>query len=230
MVSSAGAALPICSVTSSMRATTSTLLALAWLIIVLVYILIAVAFAYCADNSVIGDTTVTRERDRLKEFSAYTHDHGYGDIVPMHPLARSLCNVEAIIGQLYPATLLARLVTLEAWRAEPIALVLGKGSAYDESRGIDKRRTHRPAGRYCGDREGGGNFPRRRSQPGRGGRAKGGGRCDRRCRGYAGLRGPLLELPIVGRIAAGSLRNKLLIRRPLRWPLATSFPGRSRRF
>ena len=38
---------------------------------------------------------------------------GYGDIVPVHPFARSLCNVEAIIGQLYPATLLARLVSLE---------------------------------------------------------------------------------------------------------------------
>ena len=38
---------------------------------------------------------------------------GYGDIVPVHPLARSLANIEAIIGQLYPATLLARLVTLE---------------------------------------------------------------------------------------------------------------------
>ncbi|MGC2125721.1 MAG: ion channel [Xanthobacteraceae bacterium] len=38
---------------------------------------------------------------------------GYGDIVPLHPYARSLANVEAIIGQLYPATLLARLVTLE---------------------------------------------------------------------------------------------------------------------
>jgi hypothetical protein len=38
---------------------------------------------------------------------------GYGDIVPVHPLARSLSSVEAIIGQLYPATLLARLVTLE---------------------------------------------------------------------------------------------------------------------
>jgi hypothetical protein len=38
---------------------------------------------------------------------------GYGDIVPVHPLARSLCTLEAIIGQLYPATLLARLVTLE---------------------------------------------------------------------------------------------------------------------
>jgi hypothetical protein len=38
---------------------------------------------------------------------------GYGDIVALHPLARSLCNVETIIGQLYPATLLARLVTLQ---------------------------------------------------------------------------------------------------------------------
>jgi hypothetical protein len=38
---------------------------------------------------------------------------GYGDVFPLHPIARSLCNLEAIIGQLYPATLLARLVTLE---------------------------------------------------------------------------------------------------------------------
>jgi hypothetical protein len=38
---------------------------------------------------------------------------GYGDIFPVHPIARSLCNLESIFGQLYPATLLARLVTLE---------------------------------------------------------------------------------------------------------------------
>lgn len=38
---------------------------------------------------------------------------GYGDIAPVNPLVRSLCNLETIIGQLYPATLLARLVTLE---------------------------------------------------------------------------------------------------------------------
>jgi len=38
---------------------------------------------------------------------------GYGDIIPVHPLARSLCNLESVFGQLYPATLLARLVTLE---------------------------------------------------------------------------------------------------------------------
>ena len=38
---------------------------------------------------------------------------GYGDMVPIAPLARSLSNLEALIGQLFPATLLARIVTLE---------------------------------------------------------------------------------------------------------------------
>jgi hypothetical protein len=37
---------------------------------------------------------------------------GSGDILAVHPLVRSLANLEAVIGQLYPATLLARLVTL----------------------------------------------------------------------------------------------------------------------
>ncbi len=37
---------------------------------------------------------------------------GYGDFAPVHPLARSLANLESIIGQLFPATLLARLVAL----------------------------------------------------------------------------------------------------------------------
>jgi hypothetical protein len=38
---------------------------------------------------------------------------GYGDIVPIDPFARALANVESVIGQLFPATLLARLITLE---------------------------------------------------------------------------------------------------------------------
>jgi hypothetical protein len=38
---------------------------------------------------------------------------GFGDIVPVHPIARALTNLEGIFGQLYPATLLARLITLE---------------------------------------------------------------------------------------------------------------------
>jgi hypothetical protein len=37
----------------------------------------------------------------------------FGDITPLHPFARNLANLESVIGQLYPATLLARLVSLE---------------------------------------------------------------------------------------------------------------------
>jgi len=38
---------------------------------------------------------------------------GYGDIVPVHPVARSLALLEALTGQLYLAILLARLVSLQ---------------------------------------------------------------------------------------------------------------------
>ena len=38
---------------------------------------------------------------------------GYGDMVPVHPVARSLTTAEALIGQLYPAILIARLVSLQ---------------------------------------------------------------------------------------------------------------------
>jgi hypothetical protein len=37
----------------------------------------------------------------------------YGDIQPVFPMARNLANLEAMIGQLFPATLLARLVSLQ---------------------------------------------------------------------------------------------------------------------
>ncbi len=38
---------------------------------------------------------------------------GFGDITAIHPVARSLVMFEALIGQLYPAILIARLVTLQ---------------------------------------------------------------------------------------------------------------------
>ncbi|MDB5461506.1 MAG: Ion transport 2 domain protein [Caulobacteraceae bacterium] len=45
---------------------------------------------------------------------------GFGDIIPVHPFMRSLTNLESVIGQLYPATFLARLVTLHgAAQREP---------------------------------------------------------------------------------------------------------------
>ncbi len=38
---------------------------------------------------------------------------GYGDVTALHPAARSLAMLEALVGQLYPAILIARLVSLE---------------------------------------------------------------------------------------------------------------------
>ncbi len=37
---------------------------------------------------------------------------GYGDITPVHPVARMLTMLEALVGQLFPAITLARLVSL----------------------------------------------------------------------------------------------------------------------
>jgi len=37
---------------------------------------------------------------------------GYGDITPVHPVARTLAMLEGLVGQLYPAIILARLVSL----------------------------------------------------------------------------------------------------------------------
>ena len=38
---------------------------------------------------------------------------GYGDTIPVEPIARSLATLEASLGQLYPAIILARLVSIE---------------------------------------------------------------------------------------------------------------------
>ena len=38
---------------------------------------------------------------------------GYGDITPVHPVARVLAVGEALVGQLYPAILIGRLVSLQ---------------------------------------------------------------------------------------------------------------------
>jgi voltage-gated potassium channel Kch len=48
-------------------------------------------------------------RAALEYFSFMTLTFvGYGDIVPIQPLARGVCMLETVIGQLFPATLLAR--------------------------------------------------------------------------------------------------------------------------
>jgi hypothetical protein len=44
---------------------------------------------------------------------------GYGDILPVSPWARSLANAEMVIGVLYLAILMARLVSLYSQADEP---------------------------------------------------------------------------------------------------------------
>ena len=90
---------------------------------VLLYLLIAMVFAslyVVVGNAIAGAFTgiEVEESPALANTVIYFSfvtltSTGYGDVVPLHPLSRSLCNLEAVIGQLYPATLLARLVTLE---------------------------------------------------------------------------------------------------------------------
>jgi hypothetical protein len=62
-------------------------------------------------------TNLPPSQENLPEYIYYSFTTlsttGYGDILPVHPYARGLANIEQMIGQLFPATLLARLVTLE---------------------------------------------------------------------------------------------------------------------
>jgi len=44
---------------------------------------------------------------------------GYGDIVPVHPLARSMANLEAITGQMYLVLLIGRLLSLHLAQETP---------------------------------------------------------------------------------------------------------------
>lgn len=90
---------------------------------VLLYLVIGLAFA--ALFAFIGAASDTAFTDFVVKDSANLADTmiyfsfgaltgiGSGDITAVHPLARSLVLLEAMIGQLYPATLLARIVTLE---------------------------------------------------------------------------------------------------------------------
>jgi hypothetical protein len=64
--------------------------------------------------NVSPDILVSQAYSSMLYFSFVTLTSvGYGDIVPVQPFVRALSNLEAIVGQLYPATLLARLVTLQ---------------------------------------------------------------------------------------------------------------------
>lgn len=67
-----------------------------------------------APGSLVSSTGLALERFDLYYYSFVTLTTvGYGDIMPLHPIARSLAMLEALTGQLFPAILIARLVSME---------------------------------------------------------------------------------------------------------------------
>ena len=89
------------------------------------YLLIAVLFAFLyalAEELAPGAFTMPADWSRGASSSGEAFYYfsivtlttvGFGDITPVSPFVRSLVMIEALIGQLYPAILIARLVTLE---------------------------------------------------------------------------------------------------------------------
>jgi hypothetical protein len=91
------------------------------------YLLVALLFAvaYTWIDSLIPDAfkgpppTPLEQYDAVQRFIYFSFvtltTTGYGDITPHAPVARSLAMLEAVIGQMFPSILLARLVSLELW-------------------------------------------------------------------------------------------------------------------
>lgn len=84
------------------------------------YLLVGNLFAslYYTFNIILGSNTFHLPGgDNIAGFMYFSFTTlttlGYGDIVPLHPIVRSMSNMEAVIGQLYPAVLIARLISLE---------------------------------------------------------------------------------------------------------------------
>lgn len=82
------------------------------------YLLLGLIWAAAYDLVLLGEPAAFRglegDAQRLIYFSFVTLTTvGYGDVIPVHPTARSLAMLEALVGQLYPAVLIARVVSLE---------------------------------------------------------------------------------------------------------------------
>jgi hypothetical protein len=91
----------------------------AYLLLGLAWALAYETVALLAAGAFSGAGLAGPDRQRFVYFSFVTLTTvGYGDVTPVHPVARSLAVAEALTGQLYPAILLARLVSL-ATGSEP---------------------------------------------------------------------------------------------------------------
>ena len=85
----------------------------AYLLLGLAWALAYETVALLATGAFSGASLAGPDRQRFVYFSFVTLTTvGYGDVTPVHPVARSLAVAEALTGQLYPAILLARLVSL----------------------------------------------------------------------------------------------------------------------
>jgi hypothetical protein len=87
---------------------------------IVVYLLMGLIFAFAFQAIYLFAGTPSYNNMNVYDFKGFLYFSfvtlttvGYGDITPVHPLARSLANFEALIGQLYPAILIARLVSME---------------------------------------------------------------------------------------------------------------------
>ena len=84
-----------------------------YLLLGLAWALAYEAVALVASGAFSAGSQAGAVRGRFIYFSFVTLTTvGYGDVTPVHPVARSLAVAEALTGQLYPAILLARLVAL----------------------------------------------------------------------------------------------------------------------
>jgi len=91
------------------------------------YLLVALMFAAAytwidlhIDGAFTGPVGITAlQHDPMQRFVYFSFvtltTVGYGDIAPVAPIARSLSMMEAVLGQLFPAILLARLVSMELY-------------------------------------------------------------------------------------------------------------------
>ncbi|MGB8885152.1 MAG: potassium channel family protein [Candidatus Korobacteraceae bacterium] len=85
-----------------------------------VYLLFGLAWAHAyhiANILLPGSFNAVGELSTVQDWAYYSFvtltTVGYGDITPVHPIARNLAITEALTGQLYLAVMLARLVAME---------------------------------------------------------------------------------------------------------------------
>jgi hypothetical protein len=91
----------------------------AYLLIALVFAAAYTWVALLIPDAFTGTPAASTAHDTIQRFLYFSFvtltTTGYGDITPQAPAARSLAMLEALIGQMFPSILLARLVSMELW-------------------------------------------------------------------------------------------------------------------